>query len=69
MPLAKIGMEPDKPVSELHFGVAVSKYLSTKSEVAPIPSGVAPCQTLRERILQASLFPQIGDKKIRKVLH
>lgn len=69
VPLAKIGMDPDKPVSEIHMGVSLYKYIATKAEVAPVPSGVGHCNTLRERILQTSLFPQIGDKKIKKVLH
>ena len=60
-------MDPDKPVSEIHMGVSLYKYLATKGEVAPVPSGVGKPQTIRESIVKMSLFPQIGDNPIKKV--
>jgi len=62
-------MDPNQPVSEIHMGISVYKFLASKGDIAPVPSGVGHCNTLRERVLQMSLFPQIGDKKIKKVLH
>ena len=67
VPLAKIGMEPDKPVSEIHMGQSVYKFLHSKGDIAPVPSGVAKPQSIRESIVKMSLFPQIGDHPIKKV--
>ena len=67
VPLAQVGMEPNKPVSEMNLGVAVFNYLSKKAHTAPVPSGVGKPQTVRESIVKLSLFPQIGDHPIKKV--
>jgi hypothetical protein len=69
VPLAKIGMEPDKPVSEIHMGISVFKYLSSKGDIAPVKDSVGKAQDIRTKIIQMSLFPQIGDHPIKKVIH
>lgn len=47
---------------------AVFRFVHSKKE-APIPRGtVGKCQTMRERVLQMSLFPDIYDK-VKKVHH
>ena len=59
-----IGLNSDK-IDEMNINYAVYKFLHTKKE-APIPTGTTGrSQTLRERILQLSLFPDIYDKRAK----
>jgi hypothetical protein len=47
----------------MNLNYALFKFLHAKKE-APVPKGtVGRCQTMRERILQLSLFPDIYDKR------
>lgn len=62
VPNHKIGLNSDK-IDEMNINFAVFKYLHGKKE-APIPTrSVGQTATLRQRILQMSLFPDIYDKK------
>ena len=59
---ASIGLNSDK-IDEMNIPNALFKFLAGKKE-APTPKGtVGKCQTMRERILQLSLFPDIYDKR------
>lgn len=69
VPLNKIGMDPNQPVSEIHMGQSVFKFLASKGDIAPVKDSVGKTQNIREKIIKMSLFPQIGDHPIKKVLH
>ena len=57
-----VGLNSDN-IGDPSINPAVFRYLATKKD-APTPTGtVGKCQTLRERILQVSLFPDIYDKR------
>jgi hypothetical protein len=57
-----IGLNSEK-MDEMNINFALFKFLHNKKE-APVPKGtVGGCQTMRERILQLSLFPDIYDKR------
>lgn len=60
VPNAMIGLgSPGTPVSEIQIGVSLFNYVYKEKE-APTPAGtVGKAQTLRERILVASIFPDI----------
>ena len=59
-----VGLNSDK-LDEMNINFAVFKFLHTKKE-APIPKGTTgKHQTMRERILQLSLFPDIYDKRAK----
>ena len=62
VPNHSIGLNSDK-MDEINIPAAVMKFVS-KKQMAPTPkSTVGKCQTMRERILQMSLFPDIYDRK------
>jgi hypothetical protein len=57
-----IGLNSDK-IDEMNLPNALFKFLYNKKE-APTPKGTTGrATTLRERILQMSLFPDIYDKR------
>jgi hypothetical protein len=57
-----IGLNSEK-IDEMNLPNALFKFLYNKKQ-APIPTRtVGQCNTLRERILQVSLFPDIYDKR------
>jgi hypothetical protein len=59
-----IGLNSEK-IDEMNLPNALFKFLYTKKE-APTPKGtVGRPETMRERILQVSLFPDIYDKRGR----
>jgi hypothetical protein len=59
---SSIGLYTDK-LDEINIPVAVMKFVH-KKQMAPIPERtVGQCTTMRERILQMSLFPDIYDKR------
>jgi hypothetical protein len=59
---ASVGLNSDK-IDEMNLPNALFKFLAGKKE-APIPKRtVGGCSTMRERILQVSLFPDIYDKR------
>jgi hypothetical protein len=59
---SKVGLYTDK-MDEINIPHALFKFLASKKE-APAPTGtVGKCMTMRERILQMSLFPDIYDKR------
>ncbi len=62
VPNASVGLNSEK-MDEMNINYALFKFLHTKKE-APTPKGtVGKPQTMRERILQVSLFPDIYDKR------
>lgn len=62
VPNHSIGLETDK-LDEINIPVAVMKYVNRKA-MAPTPKRtVGQCSTMRQRILQMSLFPDIYDKR------
>jgi hypothetical protein len=62
LPNTAIGLNSDK-LDESNINQAVWKYCSRKN-MAPIPKrNVGTTSTLRARILQLSLFPDIYDKR------
>lgn len=62
LPNHSIGLETEK-IEEINIPVAVMKYVNRK-QMAPTPKRtVGQCTTMRERILQMSLFPDIYDKR------
>jgi hypothetical protein len=64
VPNHKIGLNSDR-IDEMNINFAVFKYLNGKKE-APIPTrSVGETSTLRKRILQLSLFPDIYDKRAK----
>ncbi len=78
LPNNKVGLE-SASISESNFSEQVYRFIAEKHsgrammgdtvKQAPIPKGtVAPCETLRKRILQLSLFPDIYTK-VKKVHH
>jgi len=57
-----VGLNSDK-IDEMNVNFAVFKFAHEKKE-APIPTGsVGKSDTMRKRILQLSLFPDIYDKR------
>lgn len=57
-----IGLNSDK-LDDSDINGAVWRYVN-KKKMAPIPKGdVGKCSTMRMRILQMSLFPDIYDKR------
>ena len=61
-----IGLNSDK-IDEMNINYAVFKYVN-KKQMAPTPTAtVGACDTMRKRILQVSLFPDIYDKKKKVV--
>lgn len=59
---ASIGLNPEA-MNEMNLPMATFKFLYAKKD-APTPRGtVGKCMTMRERILQMSLFPDIYDKR------
>jgi hypothetical protein len=57
-----VGLNSEK-IDEMNLPNALFKFLYTKKE-APTPKGTTGRpQTMRERILQVSLFPDIYDKR------
>jgi len=63
VPNHKIGLNSDK-IDEMNINYAVYTYLSKQKTNAPIPTrSVGETSTLRKRILQLSLFPDIYDKR------
>jgi hypothetical protein len=64
LPNQSIGLNSDK-LDEMNTTFAVFKYIAGKKQ-APIPKGsTGECNTLRKRILQMSLFPDIYDKRAK----
>lgn len=64
VPNSRVGLYSDK-MDEINLPHALFKYLATAKE-APTPKGtVGQCQTMRERILQLSLFPDVYDKRAK----
>ena len=62
-----VGLRTEK-LDESEITNSLFKFVSEK-KVAPIPTGtVGECKTLRKKILQLSLFPDIYDKH-KKVHH
>ena len=62
LPNTSIGLNSDK-LDESNINQAVWRYVS-KKQMAPIPKrNVGQTSTLRARILQLSLFPDIYDKR------
>jgi hypothetical protein len=62
VPNLAIGLNSDK-LDESNINGAVWRYVSRK-QMAPIPKqNVGACNTMRKRILQMSLFPDIYDKR------
>jgi len=60
-----IGLNSEK-IDEMNLPNALFKFLHAKKE-APTPTGtVGECNTMRKRILQMSLFPDIYDKRANK---
>jgi hypothetical protein len=60
-----IGLNSEK-IDEMNLTNALFKFLHTKKQ-APTPTQtVGGCNTLRKRILQVSLFPDIYDKRANK---
>ena len=61
LPNHSIGLNSDK-IDEMNINHAVFQYVSRQA-MAPTPKGtVGACDTMRKRILQVSLFPDIYDK-------
>lgn len=62
VPNSKVGLYSDR-MDEMNLPHALFKFLASKKE-APAPKGtVGKPQTMRERILQLSIFPDIYDKR------
>ena len=60
-----IGLNSEK-IDEMNLTNALFKFLHAKKQ-APTPTQtVGECNTLRKRILQVSLFPDIYDKRANK---
>ena len=59
IPRSFIGLQDVQGSDQINFDVSVFKFLAGKKE-APVPKvTVGPAQNLRERILVASIFPDI----------
>jgi hypothetical protein len=57
-----VGLSSEK-LDESQLNITLFKYVASKKS-APIPtSTVGKCDTMRKRILQMSLFPDIYDKR------
>ena len=66
VPNSQVGLYSER-MDEMNIPHALFKFLASKKD-APAPKGtVGSCGTLRERILQMSLFPDIYDKRGRGV--
>ena len=64
VPNSSIGLDSEK-IDEINIPNAVMKYVNRK-QMAPTPKRtVGQCSTMRERILQMSLFPDIYDKRAK----
>ena len=62
LPNHSIGLNTEK-LDEINIPMSVMKFVNRK-QMAPIPKRtVGKCTTMRERILQMSLFPDIYDRK------
>jgi len=62
LPNVSVGLNSDK-IDEMNIPNALFKFLHNKKE-APIPKGTTgKPQTMRERILHLSLFPDIYDRR------
>ena len=62
LPNHSIGLNTEK-IDEINIPLAVMKFVNRKL-MAPVPTRtVGKCTTMRERILQMSLFPDIYDRK------
>jgi hypothetical protein len=62
---ASVGLNSEK-IDEMNLPNALFKFLYNKKQ-APIPTRtVGECNSLRKRILQVSLFPDIYDKRANK---
>lgn len=67
LPNHLIGLNSDK-LDESNINSAAWRFTSMMKE-APVGTGnVGKCQTMRQRILQLSLFPDIYDK-VKRVKH
>lgn len=67
VPNHSIGLNSDR-LDDMNINYAVFTYYNKKA-MAPAPKGsVGACDTMRKRILQVSLFPDIYDKnkKVRQ---
>ena len=59
-----VGLNSDK-IDDPSVNIALFKFLANKKE-APVPTGnVGPCDTMRKKILQLSLFPDPYDKRAK----
>ena len=62
LPNHSIGLNSEK-MDEMNIPQAVYKFVS-RQQMAPTPKRtVGSCQTMRQRVLQMSLFPDIYDKR------
>ena len=60
VPNSAIGLgEPGKPAGEIALPVSLFKYIHAQKEAPAPKQTVGKAQTLRERILTVSLFPDI----------
>lgn len=67
IPNSVTGLNPE--TGEMQTNYAVFKYVYGKEKTAPIPKGsVGQCDSLRKRILQVSIYPDIYTK-VKKVKH
>lgn len=64
IPNYKVGLNSEK-LDEVNQNLALFKFIHGHKQ-APIPKGTTgECNTLRKRILQLSLFPDIYDKRAK----
>lgn len=61
-PNSFVGLNSDN-INEPSVNVALYKYLHNKKQAPPPTGTVGKCDTMRKRILQMSLFPDIYDKR------
>lgn len=62
LPNHSIGLNTEK-IDEINIASSVMKFVSKKM-MAPLPTAtVGKCETMRMRVLQMSLFPDIYDRK------
>ncbi len=64
VPNSRVGFTTDNK-DEINLNHAIFKFLSTKKEAPPPQGTTGRATTMRERILQVSLFPDIYDKKAK----
>lgn len=62
LPNSRVGLYSEH-MDEMNLPHALFKFLATKKDAPPPKGTTGKCQTMRERILQASLFPDIYDKR------